>query len=157
MRTLAAVTTALIALSMLSGCTNASGVEPSTTSEGPSSAPTASGEGAGQQPAPVDAVPTTPRGSSSDLSGLASDLGCGGYALSTTIAPGAAEYGTCQLNGVRIQLYEFANLDDKQVFLEQVEVYGVVESQLAFTPDGLVAAAPADQTLLAQLKESLAN
>ncbi|PPI24262.1 hypothetical protein C5D34_05685 [Rathayibacter sp. AY1B1] len=150
MRTLAVFPVVLVSLSLLAGCSEASvPSEPAPSS----SAPTAV-----ESDATSDSEVPTPSGAPVEgvaLAEIAMDLECSDYALAATVAPGAAEYGTCQLDGVRVQLYRFASIEDKQVFLDQVKAYGVVESQLAVTKDGLVAAAPADQRLLVRLQEGL--
>lgn len=79
------------------------------------------------------------------LTDIAVELNCADYSLTATVAPGAAEYVTRQLGGVRIQPYRFASLDDKQVILDQVKADRVVETQLALPDSGLVATTPADQ------------
>jgi len=150
MRTRSPISIALVAL-LLAGCSQQPTPEPS---EGPSATSAQSDiPTAAPQPSAVE----TASSSETALSDLAAGMGCTGYGLAATVAPGAAEYGTCQLEGVRIQLYRFATQEDKQVFLEQVKAYGVVESQLALSDDGLIAAAPADQRLLPQLKTALAG
>jgi hypothetical protein len=151
MRTRSPLATALLTVVLLAGCSQQSTPAPS---EAPSTSALETSI-ATEPPEPsVEAIPST---SETALSDLAERMSCTGYALAATVAPGAAEYGTCQLEDVRIQLYRFATQEDKQVFLEQVKVYGVVESQLALTDDGLIAAALADQRLLPQLKTALAG
>jgi hypothetical protein len=150
MRTLAMFPVILVSLSLLAGCSEAS--VPSETA--PSSSAPIAVEPDATPGSEVPARSETPVEVSA-LADVARDLDCSDYALSATVAPGAAEYGTCQLDGVRVQLYRFASIEDKQVFLDQVKAYGVVESQLAVTNDGLIAAAPADQRLLVRLQEGL--
>ncbi|MWV47883.1 hypothetical protein GRS96_01175 [Rathayibacter sp. VKM Ac-2803] len=140
----------VLSTALLSGC--AAGGDPE---ESPALESTSASNEAASPPETAAPEPTEAAKTGATLADTATKLNCTDYALAATVAPGAAEYGTCQLDGVRVQLYRFANLDDKQIFLDQVKAYGVVESQLAVTDDGSIAAAPADQRLLVQLQDAL--
>ncbi|WIB65765.1 hypothetical protein [Curtobacterium sp. MCBD17_040] len=163
-RTAAMVVAAMASMGLLVGCSSGVHSDPAfvhgSTAPGAAATPTESASNAAEASAAAAASAAAHASSNAaaaaDLASVAVKVGCTGYAKSAEAVPGAADYGTCQLRGVRVQLYWFATTADKQVFLNAVKAYGIVESQLAETPDGLTAAAAADPSMLPDLRAALA-
>lgn len=124
----------LIALLLLSGCSNGS-------------TPTGGGVAA-SEPAAAPAAPAMV-----DLAAVASAIGCTGYVDASADSPLTREYGTCDLGGSTVQLYRFGTPEAIETFWEVSAGFGATPDQCA--SQGLIVACPARASDLAAIQAAL--
>jgi len=96
---------------------------------------------------------TQQRAADTDLAEVASGIGCTGWKVSDAAVPGIEEYGTCQWEGQRVQLYRAGSENGLAAFWKEVAVYGVTEQSAVSS--GLLVAAPGDPADVLQLRAAL--
>lgn len=110
---------------------------------------------ASPSPAAPSASPATDPSMEADpLADAVAALGCTGWEQSAEAAPFVDEWGTCDLDGVRLQVYLIPDEENYQAFMESVSGFGITEAQVVRA--GSVLVAPDDQTKVDQIRQALA-
>lgn len=101
--------------------------------------------------APTTTATTPPSGDA--LADTAAKVGCTGYAQSSDPAPNADKWGTCTIDGKKVQIYQITGDAAYAAFLDSVKAYGVTEAWLVRSGDIVVS--PSDQTQLDAIRAKL--
>lgn len=94
-----------------------------------------------------------PASAGEELQAAADRIGCSGYEQSAKPAPNVDQWGTCDLDGARIQLYYIPDTAAYDAFVEASSAFGVTEAWMARV--GPIVAAPDDQTLVEDVRAAL--
>ena len=129
------------------GCSSPAPAAPTTSAPPATTQPGAQTTAA----APTTTATTPPSGDA--IADAAAKVGCTGYARSSDPAPNADKWGTCTIDGKKVQIYQITGDAAYRAFLDSVKAYGVTEAWLVRSGDVVVA--PSDQTQLDAIRTKL--
>jgi len=104
-------------------------------------------------PKPESSPTPEPSQEADPLADAVVTLGCTGWAQSPELAPFVDAWGTCDLDGTRLQVYLIPDDANYASFMESVAGFGITEAHVVRA--GAVVVAPDDQTKVEQIRQAM--